>query len=231
MPLLSTDVYPPSYIIREGIIERLKTIATFQSVKLFSRNRGKGPYQAENIPLVACYRMSEALSPDGDANHGEPRFTHDVKYGFSVVVQNNDNAAAEASVMAGMWTILRTLENQRWWHFPVEGEWQRNPFTKKIEPLKIESYTRGEIRPVNFGPKAGNNEVPYAELDFELTARFRSGFPPYVPDPLELVHVTVAYPWPFDPNANDGFYVAYDMTSSDNLPVDSPFPPVWPVIP
>lgn len=231
MPLLSIDVFPPSFIIREGFIDRLKAIATFGSVKLFARNKGKGPYQPENIPLVACYLMDESLSPDGDANHAEPRFIHDVKYGFSIVVANNDNAAAQQSCVSGQWAILRTLENQSWWKFPVVGEWQRNPITKKIEPIRIESITRGLVRPVNFGSKASNNETPYAEQDFELTVRFRSGFPPYVPDPLELIHVTVAYPWPFDPNANDGFYVAYDYTSEDYLPSASPIPPTWPVEP
>lgn len=229
MGILSADIFPPSFIIREGIIERLKTIPTFKTVAKFARNRGRGPYQPEDIPLIACYLMNEDLSPDGDANHGEPRFIHDCKFGFVIAVQNNDNEAAEASCRSAVWTIIRMLEYQRWWHFECTGEWQRNEWTKKIEPIKIESVTRGSVPPVNFGPKTGANETPYAEQVLEMTIRFRSGFPPIVEDHLDLVHVTVGYPWPFDPSANPPFYAVYDFRSGSGLP-DGPVapPPLWP---
>lgn len=212
------DIYPPSLIIRDGMLDRLRALPTFQNVKLFSPARGKSPYQPEHIPLVAFYRMKETATPDGDANHGMPRFTHDCIFGVMVVVQNNDPVVAEQHLASAHWTILRMLEYQRWWRFNVVGEWQRNPFTNKIDPLKIEAVMRGDFKPVNFGAKGADNTTPYAEQEVDYTIRFRSGFPPYVPDDLDRIHVTVAYPWPYDPNATEPFTVDYDFLSEDYKP-------------
>ena len=51
--------------------------------------------QPEKIPFFGIYFINEDLLPDGDINAGEPRFRLQVLYGFSIIIQNNDAAAAE----------------------------------------------------------------------------------------------------------------------------------------
>lgn len=225
MALMNVDIVSPSLIIREGLLARLQTHPLFQTVSLWSRNKGKSPYAAQHIPLVAFWRMKEIMTPDGDANHAQPRFIHAAQYGVSVVLQNNDNEKAEFDLNAAHWAILRTLENQSWWRFPVTGEWQRNPFTNKIEPLKIEGVTRGEVKEVRFGSAGNEHEFPWAEQEADYTITFRSGFPPFVPDYLETIHTTVAYPWPYDPAAEEAFTAAWDVTTGGVTIPAPPYPP------
>jgi hypothetical protein len=219
--MLNVDVTSPSYIIRDGILDRLKQVPTFQSVALFSRNQMKGPIQKQDIPYIGCYLIEETMSPDGDANHTEPRFVHDVKLGFSIIVQNNDNDAAQQNLDTAFWTILRLLENPKWANFPASGDWNNG------EDIRIEAVTRGRRR-FNFGPRHVQQETPVAELEMDLTIRHRTDFPPLITDHLDLLHITVAYPWPYDPGSGDAFTVVYDLTTGEDL---LPVEPVAPVVP
>lgn len=228
-PLLSTDVHSPSYIIREGLIDRLKLLPTFQTVKLWGRSRMWSPFQPEQLPLVCVYLMREEMSFDGDPMANEPHFIHQQRIGFSVVVQNNDRDAAEQNLDTATWTILRTLENQRWWNFPATGEWRKiyGVSNKKIysPPIKIEAITKGQ-RDYNYGPRKGDNVTPYAECAMDLTITFRTFFPPGPFDDLNRIHVTVAYPWPYDPGAYEPpFTVEYDLTVEPTQQQEEESPP------
>jgi hypothetical protein len=99
---------------------------------------------------------------------------------------------------------MNLLTNPMWHTFPMPS-----PFPA----VEIESVTRGSRRHA-FGNSGQNNETPFAELQMDLTIMFRTGFPPVITDTLDTVHVTVAYPWPFDPGANDPFTIQYDLTAS-----------------
>ncbi|HMF27132.1 MAG TPA: hypothetical protein VKE42_00080, partial [Candidatus Cybelea sp.] len=85
-----------------------------------------------------------------------------------------------------------------------------NVFTKKHEAIHIEAVTRGSRKYV-FGNRLSNVETPVAELQMDLTLVHRTSFPPFIPDTLNRIHVTVAYPWPYDPNVNEPFTVQYDL--------------------
>ena len=77
-----------------------------------------------------------------------------------------------------------------------------------------------------YGNTGNNQETPIAELRFDLTFRHRTFFPPVVTDPLERIHVTVAYPWPYDPGANvPPFIVQYDLLQNKSTMPYSLDPP------
>jgi len=48
-------------------------------------------------------------------------------------------------------------------------------------------------------------------LQMDLTIVHRTEFPPIVKDDLNRIHVTVAYPWPYDPNLEEPFTVENDL--------------------
>jgi hypothetical protein len=199
--VINPAIYSYSFIIRDGILERLKAAPTFSSIKKFAKNRGKGPVQNENLPFLACYFMDEMLGPDGDINAGAPHFMHRLKLGFSVIVQSNDNEVAEKNLDIAHWAIMNYLTRQDWWHFKMPDPWP---------DVQIEGVERGSRKFV-FGNTALNNETPIAELQMDLTLVHRTYFPPEVLDQFLSMHVTVAGEWPYDPNAGDSFPIVYDI--------------------
>ena len=193
-----------SYIIRDQILERMKTIPTFSSVKKFSRNKMKGPIQNENLPYLGCFLMDETMTPDGDSNAGAPKFIHMLRIGFLVVIQCNDNDLAEQNLDVAHWAIMGYLHRQDWFRFPMPAPYP---------PIDIEGVEKGSRRH-SFGNAGLNNEMPIAELMMDLTLKYRTYFEPYVPDDLKSIHVTVAPTWPYDPKAYvPPFTVEYDLES------------------
>jgi len=213
MTVLNIDLNSPSFIIRRGILDRLKQVPTFQSVKRWGLTpalRVQAKLEDNQVPYVACYHVEETLSPDGDANHAEPRFLHTLRLGFSVCITCIDDNVADQNLDAAHWTIMNLLTNEYWAKFPAAGNWNLG------RPIRIEAVTRGHVKKL-FGNRMINNETPVAELQMELTVTHRTSFPPVIPDVLDTIHITVAADWPFDPNVNDPVLVEYD------LPVEGEF--------
>jgi hypothetical protein len=205
--MLNVDINSPSYIIRLGIVERLKAIPTFQAVKRWSvapMHRVQAKWEDSQIPYVGCYELDEALGPDGDPNHCEPRFVHSLRVGFTVIIAANDEEVAEQNLDSAYWMILNLLTNPRWARFPAAGNWNLG------QPIVIEGVQKGAQKKT-FGNKTLDNETPIAELQMELTLVHRTDFPPWPFDDLARIHVTVAYPWPYNPNAEEPFTVEYDL--------------------
>jgi len=203
----NVDLHSCSFIIRNGILDRLKQVPTFQSVRRWattSAMRIQSQLQADQIPFVGVYLVDETMGPDGDANHAEPRFLHTVRLGFSVVIASPDDAVAETNLDACHWTIMNLLTNERWHKFPAVGLWNGG------DPIRIEAVTRGSRKNV-FGNRLLNNDTQVAELQMDLTVTHRTYWPPIIPDTLNTIHVTVAYPWPYDPNLHETFTVQYDL--------------------
>jgi hypothetical protein len=201
-PPLPPLVQSHSWYIREGILERLKTIPIFSTVKTFARNRGKGPIQNELLPFLACYFVDEPFGPDGDINAGEPGFQHRLKLGFSVILQSNNNDGLEQNLDMAHWAIMNYLTRQDWWRFPMPPPYP---------PTMIEGVERGYRKHV-FGNAGLNNETPIGELQMELTFVHRTYFNPLVTDNFLNMHVTVvAGKWPYDPDAGDSFPIVYNI--------------------
>lgn len=213
--MLNSDISSPSFIIVDGWLDRLKQVPTFQSVKRWAKTpayRVQAKVEDNQVPFIGLYLIEETLGPDGDPNHAEPRFLHTVKMGFSIWIASVNDDVAKQNLDSAYWAIMNLLTNERWHKFPAGGNWNLG------RPLRIESVTRGAYK-YRWGNKMISNETPVAELDGDLTFTYRSSFPPFIPDDLTKVHVTVAYPWPYDPLAEEPFLVEYDLEAASSLQV------------
>jgi hypothetical protein len=183
----AVNVNSYSYLIQLGWLARLKMIPPFNSAAKFGLSTAK-PTQAEHIPYLGVYFVSEKFSSDGDANHAEPRFVHTLDLGFSYIIQNNEPDVAQEMLDAAHWSFMKLLHDPAWHTFDYAGE-----------PVRIEAVTGGN-HSRHYGTPGRDNETPVAEMRQEMTYTYRSSFEPIVTDVFEVMHETVVYPWPLDPN-------------------------------
>jgi hypothetical protein len=205
--ILTPDIFSYSFIIRDGILQRIKAIPTFQSVKRFATTQMQR-IQPDQLPFFGCYIMDEQRRPDGDWNAGAPHFIVDLRLGFSVIIENSDEAVAEQNLDTAYKALMDMLTYQWWFRFPMPAP---------HKPVEIEGITRGQ-RKFRWGNASNTNETPVGELQFDLTYRFRDFFLPGPFDDLRRIHVTVAYPWPYDPNAYDP-----PLTMQYDIPIEGQF--------
>jgi hypothetical protein len=201
LPILNPAAHSYGFIIRNGILARLKAIPAFSNVKTWATNKMIGPVQGEQLPYVAVYFLRERYFTDGAWNSGAPHFKNRVELGISVMINCTDTAVAEDNLDIAHWAIMNYLTRQDWWHFKLP-----DPFP----PVEIEGIEGGEWRP-NFG-QSNKQETMWAEMAMQLYVRHGTDFPPEVLDAFERMHVTVAPKWPYDPGAYvPPFEAEYDI--------------------
>jgi hypothetical protein len=182
-------------IVRDAMLARIKIMPFFAGFT-FSSNKAE-QIQPEKIPFVGVYFISEDMLPDGDANVLEPRFRLSVLYGFSIIIQNNDAAAAENKLDEGFVLLCDRLF--------TDPSLYLNP------AAKIQAYTRGN-RTHQFGNAGADNSIPIAESRFSLTIDLGTiDFPPLVPDVLSKVHLETRYPAGSDPQEIQQVAADYDL--------------------
>jgi len=208
---MTPDINSYAGLIRDALVGRLQKIPTFASIKKWGQISHGSRIQPNDLPYFGIYEMGGIQLPDGDANHGWPAFIDDVRLGFSIFIQDNDEAASRANLDAARWTVMNYLRQPLWHRFP---EVKVTDYRGILVPLDIEAVTRASYKYV-FGNNASDNETPLGELQMEWTIRFREMFPPIIPDELERIKVTVAYPWPYDPDAEEPFTTEYDFTAQE----------------
>jgi hypothetical protein len=165
-------------IVRDEILARAKSMPFFATFK-FGTNKAE-QVQPEKIPFCGVYFISEDLTPDGDADVGEPRFRSSVLYGVSIVVQNNDAAAAE-NKLDEAWVL-------------VADRIFRDPSLYMNPAAQIQAYVRGN-RTHQFGSVGADNSIPVAECRFTLTCDLGTiDFPPVIDDDFNTLHVTTQWP-------------------------------------
>ena len=113
---------------------------------------------------------------------GMIRFSHTLRIGFSVMIANNDQVVAERQIDAAWWRIMNRLWPDQRHHEPAE-------LSSNPDNTRIEGITRGLRRHV-FGPLALNNETPLAELQYDVSIFFRTGWPPIITDDLDEIDIT-----------------------------------------
>lgn len=120
------------------------------------------------------------MLPDSDANAGMIRFSHTLRVGFSLMAANNDQVNAELQIDAAFWRIMNRLRPDQ--HI-------MNVLLNSLpDNTRIESITRGSRRHV-FGASGLNNETPIAELQYDVSTFYRTGWPPIITDDLITVDV------------------------------------------
>jgi hypothetical protein len=173
-----TDTQSYSLVIRDALFAAVSSDPFF--AKYTCRKTKMLRVQAELLPYLGVYIIDETMLPDGDANAGMIRFNHTLRIGFSVVIANNDQVAAELQIDAAWWEIMNTL-----W----PDQHIMNLITSSLpDNTIIESVPRGTRRHV-FGAANLNNETPLAELQYDVSIFFRTGWPPVITDNLDIIDV------------------------------------------
>jgi hypothetical protein len=182
-------------IVRDAMMSRAQAMPAFAGFR-FGTNKAE-QIQPEKIPFLGIYFISEDLLPDGDIDAGEPRFHSMALYGFSIIVQNNDAAAAE-NTLDDAWVLLTN-------GLFTDPSLYLNP------AAQIQGYARGN-RSHQFGSTGADNSIPIAECRFTLTIDLGvTDFPPLVPDALKTVHLTTQYPAGSDPAEVQQVDAEYDL--------------------
>ena len=183
-------------IVRDAMLARVKAMPFFATFR-FSTNKSL-PIQPEQVPFFGIYFINEDLTPDGDANAGEPSFRSSALYGVSIIVQNNDAEAAENKLDEAWVLLLDKLF--------------RDPTLYLNKNALIQAYVRGN-RTHQYGAVGADNAIPIAECRFTLTCDLGTvDFPPLVPDVLETVHVETRYPnYDVDPAEVQQVIAEYDL--------------------
>src|SRR6266699_3389379 len=165
-------------LVRDGILNRVKLMSFFSTFN-FSSNKTL-QIQPASLPFCGVYLLQEMMAPDGDADAGEIRFRTAVRYGFSVIVQNNDSVVAEYNLDKAMQAITVGLFT--------------DPTFYNNSSFKIQGFTSGSRQHV-FGSVGLDNETPIAELRFELTCDLGTiSYTPFTEDDLEVIHLETVFP-------------------------------------
>jgi hypothetical protein len=187
-------------LVRDGTIARLRVLPFFASHNFTFRRSRAFQLQPDEFPYCCVYLTGEDLTPDGDADAGEPRARSTVMLNHSIVIKNNDEDRAEDRLDDSYQAIMNGLL--------TDSTFYNN------DQFKIQGFIRGK-RSHSYG-NAGrqDNETPYAEMKLELTYDLGTiTWEPYVPDMLETIHVEAQHP-PGDVN-NTHVLAVYDLDQGE----------------
>jgi hypothetical protein len=174
-----TDTQSYSLVIRDAFYDAVSSDPFFADYTC--RKTKMLRVQSELLPYLGVYIIDETMLPDGTANTGDVRFSHTTRIGFSAMVANNDQVIAEQMIDAAFWRIMNRL-------WPDPGI--MNVLLSTLpDNVMIESVNRGSRRHV-FGASALNNETPIAELQYDVSIFYRSGWPPIITDDLLEIDVS-----------------------------------------
>jgi len=180
MTALDTTVFSYSIVIRDMLLEKLKVTPFFAGFT-FRKSR-QLPAQPEKLPFLGVYIISEDMTPDGDANHGEIDFIHDLKLGFSVAIVNNNPEACEEKLDQSFWAIMNSLWRDQYLMNMIDTRAYPSGIGNP-DNTRIEGVMRGSRRHA-FGTLQQNNETPIGEMRYEATVRYRASYPPIITDDL-----------------------------------------------
>jgi hypothetical protein len=173
-----TDTQSYSLVIRDGLFDLVSADPFF--AKYTCRKTKMLRVRTELLPYLGVYIIDDTMLPDGDGNAGHVRFNDTLRIGFSAVIANNDQVAAELQIDAAYWKIMNLL-----W---PDQKLMNVVLSSLPDNTMIESVPRGSRRHV-FGATALNNETPLAELQYDVSIFFRTGFPPVITDDLLTIDV------------------------------------------
>jgi hypothetical protein len=138
------------------------------------------PVQANLLPYLGIYMGDEDMRPDGDANAGMIRFNHSGKIGFSIIIANNNRKQLLQQVDAAFWRIMGLL-----W---TDQDLMNVLVNSNPEGVGIESIPRGQRKFV-WGSTGANNETPFCECRYDVTAFWRSEWWPPITDTLDEINI------------------------------------------
>jgi hypothetical protein len=175
--VVQVDQIPESEakIVVDKIAARLQSLQFFQGWT-FSRS-SQFQAQPQDIPHIGVYFIEERLTPDGDADVGEPRFRSTAQIGFSVYIADNDPDATLKTLDDVYQVITRGILMSPKIYLDASGN------------KCLQGYASGRRVHV-FGAMTKDNNLPIAELQYTLSIDLGTiTYEPVIPDMLEVVHV------------------------------------------
>jgi hypothetical protein len=168
-------------LVRDALSSRVRAMGAFANFKFSSNTRLQ--IQPENIPFLGVYLIEEIGLPIEQGNVGQVVFRTSARYGFSVIVQNNDAVAAETALDTAQLAISTLFQD------PTLYNWDGTS-----GPAKVQAFTRA-VASHHFGLIGAENEIPIAELRYELTADLGEiTYDPVITDNFELLHIETSFP-------------------------------------
>jgi hypothetical protein len=162
----------PALIVRDAIYDRVKAMPFFNGFT-FAKNKMLR-IQPQDLPYCGVYLINELLVPEGDSNAGDIRLRDSARYGFSVIVLDNENEGGEETLDQAFAEITNGLLSDT----TLTG------FNNKL----LQGITRGE-RTHLYGSVALDNETPLLELQFDMTADLGTAiFKANIPDDFNVLH-------------------------------------------
>lgn len=162
----------PGLIVRDALFDRVKAMPFFADFT-FAKNKMMR-VQTQDLPYCGVYLVNELLLPEGDANAGDIRLRDTARYGFSVIVIDNENEGGEETLDQAFAEITTGLLTDT----TLTG------FNNKL----LQGITRGERMHI-YGSMALDNETPILELQFDMTADLGTAiFKPVITDDFIVLH-------------------------------------------
>jgi hypothetical protein len=183
MGLSDTQSY--THLIRQVFFDVISSDPFFANYTI--RKNRMLAIQHEQLPYLGIYLINEPMTPDGDGNAGNIRFTHLPRIGFSLMLVNNDQDVCEQALDAA----FRHLELRLWGDPYINNVLDtHNPHTGYTNPdnVRFESIERAERRYV-WGNTSLTNQTPIGELQYDITLKHRSYEEPGPFDDLETIDV------------------------------------------
>jgi hypothetical protein len=163
----------PALIVRDAIFDRVAAMPFFTGFT-FAKNK-MFRVQTQSLPYCGVYLINELLTPEGDSNAGDIRLRDSARYGFSVIVIDNENEDGEATLDQAFAEITNGLLCDT----TLTG------FNHQL----LQGIVRGERMHV-YGSVALDNETPILELQFDMTADLGTAiFKPTITDDFNVFHV------------------------------------------
>lgn len=145
-----------------------EAIAADRPYRLVRDNWG-WPLDTTDLPALSVFLPRETMTPDGDANAGEPSFVNDCTFGIIVSLGFAKPEELKGQLAERADPILDALL-------------QTTAFLRLFESVeRIEAET----------VFAKEGETFIAELQIKFAVRFRTDWPPIVPDRFESVALTL----------------------------------------
>ena len=162
-----------TYLVRDAMFARVQAMPFFAGFT-FAKNKALR-VQTQDLPFCGVYLINELSIPDGDANAGAIRLRESARYGFSVVILDNDAEPGEETLDEAYQAI-------------TDGLLTDTTFTGFNNSL-IGGITRVERMNV-YGSVALDNETPILEMQLDVTADLGVAFYyPAIPDDFNTFHV------------------------------------------
>jgi Big-like domain-containing protein len=168
--------------------------------------------QPQDVPYLGAYIVGEQHVPDGDLNAGAIKFIHTLTIGFSAVVFNNDPVECELKLDQCYWAIMNRLWPDQFIMNLLDTLAYGHPaLMNNPDNVRVEGVARGNRRNV-WGDNKLSNELPVAEMQYDVTVVYRTDWPPVITDELHIIDVSSQFGDP--PSAVQPVHSVYDFTAT-----------------